>query len=80
MHISRTEEQQILHQDRHILGLDQPKDNQPKPGHLQTRLLEMNLINVPHIVDTIPGNQMFSHIDKAQIVSSVRRLGSTSEC
>ena len=47
--------------------LDALKENQPEQGHLQTRLLEMNLINAPQVADAILGNEMFSHYDKARI-------------
>jgi len=47
--------------------LDALKENRPEQGHLQTRLLEMNLINAPQVADAILGNEMFSHYDKARI-------------
>ena len=47
--------------------LDALKGNQPGQGHLQTRLLEMNLINAPQVADAILGSQMFSYYDKARI-------------
>jgi clathrin heavy chain len=47
--------------------LDALKDNKPEQGHLQTRLLEMNLINAPQVADAILGNEMFSHYDRARI-------------
>lgn len=47
--------------------LDALKDNRPEQGHLQTRLLEMNLVNAPQVADAILGNDMFSHYDKARI-------------
>ena len=47
--------------------LDALKENQPEQGHLQTRLLEMNLINAPQVADAILGNEMFSYYDKAKI-------------
>lgn len=47
--------------------LDALKDNKPEQGHLQTRLLEMNLVNAPQVADAILGNEMFSHYDKARI-------------
>ncbi|KAF5014201.1 hypothetical protein F66182_14893, partial [Fusarium sp. NRRL 66182] len=43
--------------------LDALKDNKPEQGHLQTRLLEMNLINAPQVADAILGNEMFTHYD-----------------
>ena len=47
--------------------LDALKDNKPEQGHLQTRLLEMNLVNAPQVADAILGNEMFSHYDKPRI-------------
>ena len=47
--------------------LDALKENQPEQGNLQTRLLEMNLINAPQVADAILGNEMFSYYDKAKI-------------
>ena len=49
--------------------LDALKDNKPEQGHLQTRLLEMNLINAPQVADAILGNEMFSYYDKPRIAS-----------
>ncbi|TPX20998.1 hypothetical protein DIZ76_016895 [Coccidioides immitis] len=47
--------------------LDALKDNKPEHGHLQTRLLEMNLVNAPQVADAILGNEMFTHYDKARV-------------
>ncbi|MCJ1292040.1 hypothetical protein MMC34_003590 [Xylographa carneopallida] len=47
--------------------LDALRENLPEQGHLQTRLLEMNLVNAPQVADAILGNEMFSHYDKARI-------------
>ena len=47
--------------------LDALKDNQPDQAHLQTRLLEMNLVNAPQVADAILGNEMFSYFDKARV-------------
>ena len=47
--------------------LDALKNNEPEHGHLQTRVLEMNLINAPQVADAIMGNQMFTHYDRARI-------------
>jgi len=55
--------------------LDALKDNRPEHGHLQTRLLEMNLINAPQVADAILGNDMFSHFDKARIASLCEQAG-----
>ena len=58
---------QNLVQPATAFRLDALKDNQPQQGHLQTRVLEMNLINAPQVADAILGNQMFSYYDKARI-------------
>lgn len=55
--------------------LDALKDNKPEQGHLQTRLLEMNLINAPQVADAILGNEMFSHFDKARIATLCEQAG-----
>ena len=47
--------------------LDALKENKPEQGNLQTRLLEMNLINAPQVADAILGNEMFSYYDKPRI-------------
>ena len=44
--------------------LDVLSANKPEQGHLQTRLLEMNLMNAPQVADAILGNEMFSYYDK----------------
>jgi clathrin heavy chain len=43
---------------------DALKENKPEDAHLQTRLLEMNLVHVPQVADAILGNEMFSHYDR----------------
>jgi clathrin heavy chain len=55
--------------------LDALKDNKPEQGHLQTRLLEMNLINAPQVADAILGNDMFSHYDKARVAQLCEQAG-----
>ncbi|KAF3851318.1 hypothetical protein F7725_013090 [Dissostichus mawsoni] len=49
--------------------LDALKNNRPAEGHLQTRLLEMNLIHAPQVADAILGNQMFTHYDVPTLLS-----------
>ncbi|KAF5915644.1 hypothetical protein HPG69_015264, partial [Diceros bicornis minor] len=46
--------------------LDALKNNRPSEGHLQTRLLEMNLIHAPQ-ANAILGKQMLTHYDRAHI-------------
>jgi clathrin heavy chain len=47
--------------------LDALKENKPEQAQLQTRLLEMNLINAPQVADAILSNEMFSYYDKPRI-------------
>ena len=49
--------------------LDALKDNKPEQGHLQTRLLEMNLVHAPQVADAIFGNDMFTHYDRPRIAN-----------
>ncbi|ORY30240.1 hypothetical protein BCR39DRAFT_530157 [Naematelia encephala] len=55
--------------------LDALKDNKPEQGPLQTRLLEMNLINAPQVADAILGNEMFSHYDRPRIANLAEKAG-----
>ncbi|KAI1396601.1 clathrin heavy chain [Hypoxylon fuscum] len=55
--------------------LEALKENNPEHGHLQTRLLEMNLMNAPQVADAILGNNLFSHFDKARIASLCEQTG-----
>ncbi|XP_004628048.1 clathrin heavy chain 2 isoform X2 [Octodon degus] len=55
--------------------LDVLKNNCPGEGHLQTRLLEMNLIHAPQVADAILGNQMFTHYDRAHIAQLCEKAG-----
>uniref|UniRef100_A0A452TKQ8 Clathrin heavy chain n=1 Tax=Ursus maritimus TaxID=29073 RepID=A0A452TKQ8_URSMA len=55
--------------------LDALKNNLPAEGHLQTRLLEMNLIHAPQVADAILGNQMFTHYDRAHIAQLCEKAG-----
>lgn len=55
--------------------LDALKDNKPEQGHLQTRLLEMNLVHAPQVADAILGNEMFSHYDRPRIANLCERAG-----
>lgn len=55
--------------------LDALKDNKPEQGHLQTRLLEMNLVHAPQVADAILGNEMFSHYDKPRVANLCEKAG-----
>ncbi|KAL1921362.1 uncharacterized protein VTP21DRAFT_11078 [Calcarisporiella thermophila] len=55
--------------------LDALKDNKPEQAHLQTRLLEMNLLHAPQVADAILGNNMFTHYDRNTIAPLCERAG-----
>lgn len=55
--------------------LDALKDNKPEHAHLQTRLLEMNLMNAPQVADAILGNEMFTHYDRPRIAHLCEQAG-----
>jgi clathrin heavy chain len=55
--------------------LDALKDNKPEQGHLQTRLLEMNLMHAPQVADAILGNEMFTHYDRPRIANLCEKAG-----
>ncbi|EGX50827.1 hypothetical protein AOL_s00054g913 [Orbilia oligospora ATCC 24927] len=55
--------------------LDALKENKEEQGHLQTRLLEVNLINAPQVADAILGNEMFSYYDKQKIATLCENAG-----
>ncbi|KAF2899879.1 hypothetical protein ILUMI_06305 [Ignelater luminosus] len=55
--------------------LDALKHNRPSEGHLQTRLLEMNLMSAPQVADAILGNNMFTHYDRAHIAQLCEKAG-----
>lgn len=55
--------------------LDALKENRPEQAHLQTRLLEMNLVNAPQVADAILGNEMFSHYDRPRIANLCEKAG-----
>lgn len=55
--------------------LDALKENKAEQGHLQTRLLEVNLLNAPQVADAILGNDMFSHYDKARVAQLCENAG-----
>ena len=55
--------------------LDALKNNRPGEGHLQTRLLEMNLLTAPQVADAIMGNQMFTHYDRVHVAQLCEKAG-----
>ncbi|CCK68510.1 clathrin heavy chain KNAG_0B00620 [Huiozyma naganishii CBS 8797] len=57
------------------LLLDALKADTPDQGHLQTRVLEVNLLHAPQVADAILGNNIFSHYDKPTIASLAEKAG-----
>lgn len=55
--------------------LDALKSDTPPEGHLQTKVLEINLLHAPQVADAILGNQMFSHYDKPSIGKLCEKSG-----
>ncbi|KAI0239202.1 Clathrin heavy chain [Massospora cicadina] len=55
--------------------LDALKGDRPDQGPLQTRLLEMTLLNAPQVADAILGNEMFHHYDRAAVAHLCERAG-----
>ncbi|CCH60283.1 hypothetical protein TBLA_0C04870 [Henningerozyma blattae CBS 6284] len=57
------------------LLLDALKADTPDQGHLQTRVLEVNLLHAPQVADAILGNNIFSHYDKPRIAELSEKAG-----
>ncbi|KAK4987890.1 Clathrin heavy chain [Elasticomyces elasticus] len=55
--------------------LDVLSADRPEQGHLQTKLLEMNLTNAPQVAEAILGNQMFHHYDRQRIAQLCEQAG-----
>mmetsp|Transcript_18442 Transcript_18442/g.51982 ORF Transcript_18442/g.51982 Transcript_18442/m.51982 type:complete len:1203 (-) Transcript_18442:1971-5579(-) len=55
--------------------LDALKGDKPEEAHLQTRLLEMNLMAAPQVADAIMANEMFHHYDRARIAMLCEKAG-----
>lgn len=51
------------------------REDKPEDGHLQTRLLEINLHAAPQVADAILGNKMFHHYDRATIGQLCEKAG-----
>ncbi|KAH0112608.1 clathrin heavy chain, partial [Aureobasidium melanogenum] len=56
-------------------GLDVLSANREEDGPLQTRLIEMNLMNAPQVADAILGNEMFTHYDRPRIATLCEQAG-----
>ena len=66
---------QAMYQAATSFLLDALAGNNPEQAHLQTRLLEMNLMHAPQVADAIIGNEMFSHYDKPRIAQLCENAG-----
>ncbi|KAK3629435.1 Clathrin heavy chain [Elasticomyces elasticus] len=55
--------------------LDVLQTDKPEQGHLQTRLLEMNLMSAPQVADAILGNEMFHHYDRQRVAQLCENAG-----
>lgn len=55
--------------------LEALKDNKPEEAHLQTRLLEMNLLHAPQVADAILVNQILTHFDHPRIANLCEKAG-----
>ncbi|KVI04842.1 Armadillo-type fold [Cynara cardunculus var. scolymus] len=55
--------------------LDVLKPNQPEHAHLQTKVLEINLVTFPNVADAILANGMFSHYDRPRIAQLCEKAG-----
>lgn len=56
-------------------GLDVLSADRPEDGPLQTRLIEMNLMNAPQVADAILGNEMFHHYDRQRVAQLCEQAG-----
>ncbi|XP_038712359.1 clathrin heavy chain 1-like [Tripterygium wilfordii] len=55
--------------------LDVLKPNLPEHGHLQTKVLEVNLVTFPNVADAILANGMFSHYDRPRVAQLCEKAG-----
>lgn len=55
--------------------IDALKDDSVNHGHLQTRLLEINLLHAPQVADAILSNDMFHHYDRPTIAQLSEKAG-----
>ena len=66
--------QNMIHPATSFL-LEALKDNKPEQAHLQTRLLEMNLLHAPQVADAILVNQILTHFDHPRIANLCEKAG-----
>jgi clathrin heavy chain len=57
------------------LLLNALKENKPEQGHLQTRVLEMNLIHAPETAESILGRGLFTFYDRTRIANLSEKAG-----
>ena len=64
-------------QETTSLLLDFLKDNKPEQGPLQTRLIELNLLNAPQIANAIlnPSPPMFTHYNRPHVAQLCEKAG-----
>uniref|UniRef100_A0A803PWX4 Clathrin heavy chain n=1 Tax=Cannabis sativa TaxID=3483 RepID=A0A803PWX4_CANSA len=55
--------------------LDVLKPNLPEHAHLQTKVLEINLVTFPNVADAILANGMFTHYDRPRIAQLCEKAG-----
>ncbi|KVI09938.1 Armadillo-type fold [Cynara cardunculus var. scolymus] len=55
--------------------LDVLKPDLPEHAHLQTKVLEINLVTFPNVADAILANGMFSHYDRPRIAQLCEKAG-----
>jgi len=55
--------------------LEALKDNRPDEGHLQTKVLEINLMSAPNVADGIFKLNIFSHYDREKIARMCEQVG-----
>ncbi|KAJ1800096.1 Clathrin heavy chain [Coemansia sp. RSA 2399] len=55
--------------------LEALKDNNESDAQMQTKLLEMNLLNAPQVADAILGNNMFTHFDRPYVAQLAEKAG-----
>lgn len=62
-------------QETTSLLLDYLKPNREEDGALQTKLLEINLLQAPQVADAILSNNMFTHYDRTRVAQLCEKAG-----
>ncbi|KAF5947374.1 hypothetical protein HYC85_013331 [Camellia sinensis] len=73
--ILRSDPQRNLIREATAFLLDVLKPNLPEHAHLQTKVLEINLVTFPNVADAILANGMFSHYDRPRIAQLCEKAG-----